>query len=117
MAGEPDVGIGVQVRHIGVEVECRAVVPVLIVHRLDNAGHVGGKRRGLAVTDLAPEIRAPLATAATEEQVVVQLVIGRGPRAVKQGGRGALERNDDCAVRLVRINVTPEPVLSPAKAR
>lgn len=116
MAGEPDVCVGVNRSDVRVEVDGRPVISVLIVHRLHDTSHVGGKQGALAVTDLPPKIRASLTTAATEEQVVVGFVIRCGASSVKQSRRRAFQGNHNGAVGFFGIDVASKSVLLPSKA-
>lgn len=83
VACQPDVGRGVDLRDIRVEVDCSLVVSIFIIHGLHDAGHVGGKNSALAVTGLPPQVRAALTATATEEQIIVDLVVRGGACTIK----------------------------------
>lgn len=91
MPSQPDICVGVDLSDIGVEINGSSVILVLIIHRLHDASQIGGKRGALTVTDLPPEVRASLATAATEKQVVICLVVGGGASPVKESRGSAFQ--------------------------
>lgn len=117
MACQPDVGLGVDLRDIGIEVDCSLVVSIFIIHSFHYACHVRGENSALAVTDLSPKVGAALAATATEEQIIVELVVCSSACTIKKSRRGALEGNDYCAVGIVGIYMSSEPVSLPTEAR
>ena len=88
---------------------------VLVHQRLTDARVVAGVRPRRAVADLAPGPLALLAAATAEEEVIVDLIVRRSPRAVPDGRRRALDADDDGRVVLVGEDVAPEAVVLPAK--
>jgi hypothetical protein len=86
------------------------------MHSFHNTGQVGGKDVALAVTDLPPQIRAALATAATKEQVVIDLVIRCRAGAVKESRGCAFQGDHYGGVVLVRIDVPSKAVRFPSEA-
>jgi hypothetical protein len=98
-----------------IEVLGGVVISVLRAQGSDEAGRVARIGRRLAVADLAPQVLAALAAAAAEEEVVVDLVVGRCLGAVEHGRRGALEADDNGRVLRVGEDVPAQPVRLPAK--
>lgn len=116
MPCQPDVRVRIDLGHIGVEVYGGPVIFVLIIHRLHDASQVGGKEGALAVTDLPPKVRASLATAATEEQVVIDLIIRCGASSVKKSRGCAFQGYHNRAVGFVGIDVSTKAVGLPSEA-
>jgi hypothetical protein len=116
MPSQPDICVGVDLSDVRVEIDGSSIIFVLIVHRLHDASHVSGKKGALAVTDLPPKIRTSLATATTEEQVVIGLVIRRGASSIKHSRRSALQGNHNGAIGFVGIDMSSKSVLLPSKA-
>lgn len=54
------------------------IIAVLLVEILHQTGRVAGIRGCHAVANLSPHVGASLTTAASEEEVVVHLVVGGG---------------------------------------
>lgn len=83
MAGEPDVRVGINLRDVAVDFLRRVVVAIFAAEGVADArgvAFVGGR---LALTYLFPVVLAALATAAAEEEIVVDLVVCRRVGAVK----------------------------------
>lgn len=98
-----------------IEILRRVVVAVLVAKGLNETGRVAGVGRGLAVADLSPHELAALATAAAEEQIVVDLVVGRGFRSVEHGRRCALQPDDNRRVLGIREDVPSQAIRLPPK--
>lgn len=81
MATEPDIGVRVEFGDVPVELRGGLVVVVLSSQGFDEAGLVAGEGGGRTVTDLFPEVVAPLGAAAAEEEVIIDFVLcgGAGP--------------------------------------
>jgi hypothetical protein len=58
---------------------------------------------------------ALLSTAATEEEVVIDLVISRGSFAIKNGSRRSLQADDDGRVCVVGENMSTKAVTLPSE--
>lgn len=56
-----------------------------------------------------------MTAAAAEEEIVIHLVVGGRPCAVKKSGRGSLERDNNSTVRIIRIYVATESIVLPTK--
>lgn len=85
MARQPNVGSRIELGDIVIKVLSGGVVASLVSHGGDQTSRVAGVGTGLTVTDLAPQILPALAAAATEVQIVVDLVISGRARAVEDG--------------------------------
>lgn len=68
-----------------VQIQGSIVVAILLAQSGDKTGRVARVGSRLAVANLAPQILAALSTAAAEEEVVIDFVVGGGLRAVKHG--------------------------------
>ena len=91
MASDPNIRVRVELSNITIQVLGGVVVAVLLSQSLDEAGGVAGIRGSLAIANLFPEVLPTLATAATEEKIVINLIIGCGICTVKDGGRGSFQ--------------------------
>ncbi len=127
MAHSPHRSAWVQRRDVRVQIQRGAVVAVLVAQgrhktrlvarvRATAAATAAAGVRRRAVAHLAPQEMAALAAAAAKEEVVVDLVVHLGARAVVHGGRRALERNGDRGVARVGEDVPAQAVGVPAEA-
>jgi hypothetical protein len=98
-----------------VEVLSSIVVAVLLTQGRDQTCRVASVGRGLAIADLSPQVLAALTAAATEEEVVVDLVVGGRLGAVEHGGRCALQADDNRRVLRVGEDVPSQSVRLPPK--
>lgn len=85
MAGKPDVGIGVDFRHVAVDFLGGVVVSILVSKGMSNAGRVAFVRRRLAFADLLPSVLTSLTAAAAEEEIVIDFVVGGCFRPIEHG--------------------------------
>lgn len=115
MAGQPHVGIRVELRYIGVQLPRSLIIPVLVPESVGDAGVVARVSPGRAVAHWPHRPRGLLSAAAAEEQVIVDLVVGRRAISVKHSGRGPLQSDDDSRVILVSPDMTTQTVSFPAK--
>jgi hypothetical protein len=106
MSCDPNVRIRIELCNVCVKIKRLSIVSIFIFQCLDCACIVAGVGRGLTVTDLPPGILSSLTTTATEKQIVIEFVIRSCLSAVKQGTRGSLDGNNNCAVVLISINVS-----------
>ena len=116
MTRQPDICVWVKFRYIGVEVDCRFIVPILVIHRLVDACQIRRVGLGLAVTNLSPKIRPSLTAATTEEEVVIFFVSRGRPRPIEKSWRSSFQRYYDSPVCLIRVYVTTQSVRLPPKA-
>lgn len=116
MSRQPDVRLGVQFGHVGIQVQRGTVVSILVAQLLHQARLIAGVHGRRAVADLPPQIIPALATAAAEEEVVVDLVVDLSSATVVDGARRALEGHDDGRIGLVGKDMTAQSIRFPAKA-
>lgn len=115
VASQPDVGVGVELSDVVVEVLSSMVVVGLVSQSFHQTGRVAGVGRRLAITDVLPCQLTTLTAAAAPEQVVVKLVVAGRIRAIKNGGRCSFEPNDDSLVLGVGKDVASQAIALPAK--
>lgn len=115
MAGNPYVGVGIQVSHIVVKVLDSVVVFVLLPQFLDQTSGVARISRCHAIAHLSPHVLPSLATAAAKEKIVIDLVVCGGLRSIEYSWRGALEADDDSAILSVGKYVAAEAIAFPSK--
>lgn len=115
MARQPDNGVGIELRDVRIQFASSRVVSILVAQSPGNAGVVAGVGARCAVTDLVPGPLSLLSAAATEEQVVVNLVVRGGTVPVKDSGRCALESDDNCRVGLISPDMATEAVGAPSE--
>lgn len=113
MTSEPDMGLWIQCRHIMVEVFRGIVIPVLLSDRSTNAGRIAGIRGRLTPASLVGKPRV-FAAAASEEQIVVDLIV-RGGATLEERDRGAFETYDDGGVLRIGENMATEPITFPTE--
>ena len=116
MADHPNIGVRIKLSDVGIEVNGCSVVAVLSLDCLNKTSLVAGVCTGRAVTYLAPEVLTSLATAAAEEEVVIELVSRGRAVSIKDSWRCALQANNDGLVVLVRKDVASQSVSFPTKA-
>lgn len=90
VTSQPHISVGVEGGDIVIQVYGGVVIMAFFAQVFDQASRVAGVGRGLAVTNLLPEILTSLATAATSKKVVIHLVVASSVGTVKHGGRCAL---------------------------
>ena len=71
MAYHPDVGMGIELGDVGVQIHGGSIISVFPPQRLHETGLVAGVSARIAVADLSPEVLATLSAAAAEKEVVV----------------------------------------------
>lgn len=115
MPCHPDLSTRIERRNIVVKISCSIIVSVLVPERCDKTCRIACISRRLTVTNLSPEILASLATATTEEQVIVDLVICSCLGAIEYGGRCSFEADHDSRVCCIRKNMSAQSVRFPTK--
>lgn len=88
---QPDICVRVELCHVGVQVNCGSVVPIFTVDRLIDTSQIGRVGLSLTIADLPPKVRASLAAATTEKEVVILLVIRGGSCPIKESWGSALQ--------------------------
>lgn len=115
VARQPHVRVGIELCDVGVELASCLVVAVLVAQGLHDARVVARVCAGSTVANLMPGPGSLLGAATAEEQIVVDLVVGRRTVAIENRGRGALQADDDRRVRLIRPHMAAQPVAFPSK--
>jgi hypothetical protein len=90
VTGEPEGCVRVEFGGVAIDFLGGVVIPILVFQRFNNACRVAFVRRRLTIAHLSPAILASLTAAATEEEVIVDFVVGCRPRPVEHGGGCAL---------------------------
>lgn len=116
MAGEPNIGVWIELCDVAVEFCGGLVVSIFSPQGLDETGLVASESGGGAVTDLFPEIMPPLTTTAAEEEVVVYFILCGGTRTIEDCRGSAFESDHYRFIVLVGKNVTAEAVAFPTEA-
>jgi len=83
MSSEQDISIRIESCDVMVEILGGVVVAIFVAEILHQARRVASVCSCLAVTDLQPPARSTCSTAATEEEVVIHFVLGRGLLSVE----------------------------------
>lgn len=86
MTRYPNVGVWILLSDIGVELASGTIVTVLFNESRPDACVVTGISAGSAIADLVPRPLSLLSAAATKEQVIINLVVGRCAISVKDSG-------------------------------
>jgi hypothetical protein len=80
---EPYVCQRIYLRYVSIYLLGSIVIPILVLQSFHNTGRIASECRRLAVAYLQPTITSTLSAAAAEEQVVVYLVVCRGPGSIE----------------------------------
>lgn len=115
MACQPDVRVRVLLSDIGVELASGSIITVLLNESRPDACVVTGISACSAIADLVPRPLSLLSAAATEEQVIINLVVGCCAVSVKDSGRRSLETDDDGGIGLVGPDMATQAIRLPAK--
>lgn len=116
MTSKPYVGVRIQLRHVGVKLDGGTVVYIVVPERFDQACLIAGIGGRGAVAYLTPEVLSSLGTAATEEQIVVHLVLGRGAFSVEDSRGSAFQSYENGGIVRVCKNMAPKTISLPTKA-
>lgn len=117
MTSYPDCRVRVAFSHIGVEFTGSGIVPALLMQGLGDTSVVARVRARRTIANLMPSPLPLLCAATTEEQVIVNFVIGCCTVTVEHGGGRSLETNDNGGVIVVSPDVSAQAVTLPAKIR
>lgn len=108
-----DVRVGIDLQDFFVELQSRLIIPVWLPHLASDTLVVASISTSHTVTTLFPPIRAALAAATRAKQVVVILIVARGPISFEHGDCSTLHGKDDCTVAVVAEHVTPDATVVP----
>jgi hypothetical protein len=106
MTGHPHLGVWIELSDVGIQLSSGLIISTLVTQCLHHTGIVARIGAGGAAADLMPCPRSLLGTAAAKEEVVVQLVVGRGTITIEYGWRSSLETDDDGIILLIGPDVS-----------
>jgi hypothetical protein len=116
MPNKPDIGVSVQLGHIGVQVDCGAIIAVFSFQSSHKTCLIAHVCAVVAIADLTPEILATLGTTATEEQIVIEFVTGGCSISVEDSRRGTLQTDNDGLITLIGEDMTSQAIPLPTKS-
>jgi hypothetical protein len=115
VAGQPYLGIWIELRHVAIEIFASRIIAILLRQALLEAGEIARICVFSAVANLSSESTGLLSTATAKVEVVVFLVVGCGAFAVPYRKRSALQPYDDGGIFFIDVQVPSKTVTVPAE--